>query len=124
MWVNEGPNASFFSIKFDETESKPKIESMPLMQCEKHGWHSAELATESVHNHIEKDNFDSGEIVLLDLIWDEIEFPIVALRLELPLLNTTLIDGSLHVVQEEEFNEILGGLKPMCAECLKAHLRR
>lgn len=97
---------------------------MPLMQCEEHGWHSAELATESVHDYIEKDNFDPGEIVLLDLIWDEIEFPIVALRLELPLLNTTLIDGSLHVVQEEEFNEILGGLKPMCAECLKAHLRR
>ena len=56
------------------------------------------------------------------MIWDEIEFPIVALRLELPLPKTTLIDGSLHVVQEEEFNEILGGLKPMCAECLKTRL--
>ncbi|MET3494724.1 hypothetical protein [Variovorax boronicumulans] len=92
---------------------------MPLMQCEKHGWHGAELVTEAVINDIEKSYFAPREIVFLNLIWDEIEFPIVALKLELPLPNTTLIDGSLHVVQEEELNEILGSLKPMCAECLK-----
>jgi hypothetical protein len=62
------------------------------------------------------------EIVLLDLIWDEMEFPIVVLRSELPLPETVLLDGALHVIQEEVLNNILGELKPMCAECLKAHL--
>lgn len=95
---------------------------MPLMQCERHGWHGAELATEAVLDHVERNHSDPKEIVLLDLIWDDIEFPMVALRSELPLLHTTLIEGSLRVVQEEEFNDILGRLKPICAKCLKVYL--
>ena len=95
---------------------------MPLMQCERHGWHGAELVTEAARNHVENDHPDPKEIVLLDLIWDEVEFPMTALKSELPLPNTTLIDGSLRVLQEAEFNDILGKLKPMCAKCLKVYL--
>jgi hypothetical protein len=95
---------------------------MPLMQCEKHGWHGIELVTAGVQNHIELNRAEHEEVVLLDLKWDEMEFPIVVLRSELPLPETVLLDGALHVIQEEVLNNILGELKPMCAECLKAHL--
>lgn len=95
---------------------------MPLMKCEKHGWHGAELATEAAINYIEKDNSDSKRIVLLNLMWDGLEFPIVALNSELPFSDTTEMDGLFYVVDEGNLNEILGRLKPMCAECLKAYL--
>jgi hypothetical protein len=95
---------------------------MPLMQCEKHGWRGAELGAEAVISYVEKDSSDSKRVVLLSLIWEGLEFSIVALNSEIPLPNTTEIDGLFHVPHEEDLNEILEKLKPMCAECLKAHL--
>ena len=92
------------------------------MQCEKHGWRGAELATEAVISYVEKDSSDSKRVVLLSLIWEGLEFSIVALNSELPLPSTTEIGGLFHMPHEEDLNEILGKLKPMCAECLKVYL--
>jgi hypothetical protein len=94
---------------------------MPMMNCEKHGWQGAELVTAAVKELLLAGGGPGAEdIVLLDLTWDEIEFPLASLRSELPLPGTELKGGALHTNDEEVFNAVLGTLQPVCARCLRA----
>jgi len=92
-----------------------------MMNCAKHGWQGAELVSAAVREQLLAGGGPgAGDIVLLDLTWDEIEFPLAALRSELPLSGTELKDGALRTNDEEVFSTVLGTLQPVCARCLRA----
>lgn len=98
---------------------------MPMMNCAKHGWQGVELVTAAVTELLlARGGPGVREIVLLDLTWDEIEFPLAALGSELPLPGTELKDGALHTNDEEVFNAVLGTSQPVCARCLRALIGR
>ena len=92
-----------------------------MMNCAKHGWQGADLVSAAVREQLLAGGGPgAGDIVLLDLTWDEIDFPLAALRSELPLAGTELKDGALRTNDEEVFNAVLGTLQPVCARCLRA----
>jgi len=92
-----------------------------MMNCAKHGWQGADLVSAAVREQLLAGGGPgAGDIVLLDLTWDEIDFPLAALRSELPLAGTELKDGALRTNDEEVFNTVLGTLQPVCARCLRA----
>jgi hypothetical protein len=95
---------------------------MSMTKCAQHGWQGAELTTAGVKERFACDGPCAGEIVHLDLTWEEVVFPLVALRSELPLPGTHLKDRALHADDEEIFNEVLGTLQPVCARCLRSFI--
>ncbi|MDH6593893.1 hypothetical protein M2165_003782 [Variovorax sp. TBS-050B] len=91
---------------------------MPMINCAQHGWREAELTTAAVSERVAEGGAGPERVVLLDLNWDGVSFPLAALDSELPLPETELKDGNLGTDDAEVFDTVLGTLQPVCSCCL------